>query len=156
VTTAATARTDSSELAAHLLGVAAIEGVSVLFVSQSSSTNAVCVVTSGADAGRLRIALLRRPADGRPLAAAPHVAVDAPVALVSVEDDDLAESSGVALFLGALANAGVNIIAIALRARDRRITCCVREADREAAERAVREVLAHDADVTTWDPLLTR
>ena len=128
------------QLAATVLAIASRERVSVEMISQSSSMSTVCLAVADHVADRLRNALdaaLMSEASPRNVR---DVVVEGPIAIVSFAWSDARQSAtDTARFFDALGRSGVNIIAIAQGAGQKRISCCVLESDRRVAERAAIE-----------------
>ena len=124
--------------AARVFDTTAVEQVSVLMISQASSENSICLVVPNDSVQRLEKAL--RQMFSRELARhdVEKVSIEAPVAIVSAVGEGMRGTPGVAARLfGAIARAGVNVIAIAQGSSELNISLVVHEADRQKAVKAV-------------------
>lgn len=126
--------------AAKVFDTTAAEGVSVLMISQASSENAICILVPADTADRLKAALERMLATELAHHDVERVSVERPIAVVAAVGEGMRGTKGVAArVFGAVARAGVNVIAIAQGSSELNISFCVVEADQAAAVRAIHD-----------------
>ncbi len=126
--------------AARVFDTTAVEKVSVLMISQSSSENSICLVVPMESTDRLRGALERMFSAELQRHDVEKVTVERPVAIVAAVGEGMRGTPGVAArVFGALGRAKINVIAIAQGSSELNISFVVSEPDREGAVRAVHE-----------------
>lgn len=124
--------------AARVFDTTAAEGISVLMISQASSENSICLVVPRPSVRRLEAALRKMFSPELARHDVEQVAVEAPVAIVAAVGEGMRGTPGVAARLfGAIARAGVNVIAIAQGSSELNISLVVHERDRARAVQAV-------------------
>lgn len=124
--------------AAKVFDTTAAERVSVLMISQASSENSICLVVPAETCDRLKGALEKMLAKELAHHDVERVSVERPIAVVAAVGEGMQGTPGVAArVFGAVARAGVNVIAIAQGSSERNISFCVREADQATAVRAI-------------------
>ncbi|HTM67702.1 MAG TPA: aspartate kinase [Candidatus Binatia bacterium] len=132
--------------AAQVLGVAGRRGINVIMFSQSSSEQNICLVTGAKDGHRFKAELERELREELSQRLIDRITVEDGVAAVAVVGEGMKGAPGVAARLfGAVAEANVNILAIAQGSSERNISFVVREADADAAVREVHKAFGlHD------------
>ncbi len=126
--------------AAKVFDTTAALGVSVLMISQASSENSICLVVPADTADRLKGALERMLAKELAHHDVERVSVERPIAVVAAVGEGMQGTPGVAArVFGAVARAGVNVVAIAQGSSERNISFCVREADQAKAVQAIHQ-----------------
>ncbi len=134
--------------AARVFDTCAIENVSVLMISQSSSQNSICLVVPEDASLRLRGALERIFSAELRRHDVERVSVEAPVAIVAAVGEGMRGAPGVAgRVLGALGRAGVNVMAIAQGSSVLNISLVVAERDRDRAVLAVHGEFHSESDL---------
>ena len=124
--------------AARVFDTTAALGISVLMISQASSENSICLAVPNESVERLEAALRKMFSPELARHDVERVTVEAPVAIVSAVGEGMRGTPGVAARLfGAIARAGVNVVAIAQGSSELNISLVVHEPDRDAAVRAV-------------------
>lgn len=127
-------------VSARLFEAIARLGVSVTMISQSSSEASICFAVPAADAGRVTetlVEVFRADIEGGLME---RVASSEAVSLVAVVGLGMAHAPGIAArVFTAVAEAGVNVLAIAQGSSELNITLAVAEADTDAALRAIHE-----------------
>ncbi len=132
--------------AAKVFDTTAAEGVSVLMISQASSENSICIVVPADTADRLKAALERMLSKELAHHDVERVTVERPIAVVAAVGEGMRGTRGVAArVFGAVARAGVNVIAIAQGSSELNISFCVNEADQAKAVRAIHEEFGSSA-----------
>jgi len=126
--------------AARVFDTTAAEEISVLMISQASSENSICLAVPNESVERLEAALRKMFSHELARHDVEKVTVEAPVAIVSAVGEGMRGTPGVAARLfGAIARAGVNVVAIAQGSSELNISLVVHEKDRDAAVRAVHQ-----------------
>ena len=134
--------------AARVFDTCAIENVSVLMISQSSSQNSICLVVPEDASLRLRGALERIFSAELRRHDVERVSVEAPVAIVAAVGEGMRGAPGVAgRVLGALGRAGVTVMAIAQGSSELNISLVVAERDRDRAVLAVHGEFHSESDL---------
>ena len=124
--------------AARVFDTTAAEQVSVLMISQASSENSICLVVPNESVKPLESALRKMFSKELARHDVEKVAIEAPVAIVSAVGEGMRGTPGVAARLfSAIAQAKVNVLAIAQGSSELNISLVVHEKDRETAVRAV-------------------
>jgi aspartokinase/homoserine dehydrogenase 1 len=124
--------------AARVFDTTAAEQVSVLMISQASSENSICLVVPNDSVKRLETALRKMFSKELARHDVEKVAIEAPVAIVSAVGEGMRGTPGVAARLfGAIAQAKVNVLAIAQGSSELNISLVIHEKDRDAAVKAV-------------------
>jgi aspartate kinase len=136
--------------AARVFDTTAAEKVSVLMISQSSSENSICLVVPADSAERLRPALERMFSAELRRHDVERVDVDAPVAIVAAVGEGMRGTPGVAArVFGALAEAGINVVAIAQGSSELNISIIIdgsRAADAQRAIHAAFQLAGDEAE----------
>jgi aspartokinase/homoserine dehydrogenase 1 len=127
-------------VAAKVFGAVAREGVNVLMISQSSSEQNICFAVPREASERAVMALrqdLGRELDVRDIE---RVEAAAPMAIVAVVGAGMRGTPGIAArTFGALARAGINIIAIAQGSSEYNISFCIDEGQVAQAVRLIHD-----------------
>lgn len=132
-------------VAARAFGALERSGVSVSLISQASSEQSICLGVPAAAAETARAQLAEAFAPELARGEVSEIAVRPGVATIAVVGLGMAGTPGVAARLfGALADAGVNIVAIAQGASELNISVVVDEADAATAQRAVHAAFRLD------------
>ena len=112
-------------------------GVSVTMISQGSSEHSICCIVRAGQAERGRVAIVAAFADAIADARAQGVAVTRDICVLAAVGDGMVGTPGVAArLLGGLAQARVNVRAIAQGASERNISIAIAQADATRALRA--------------------
>ena len=139
--------------AARVFDTTADERISVLMISQASSENSICLVVTADTTDRLRAALQRMLAKELAHHDVERVTVEKPIAVVAAVGEGMRGTPGVAArVFGAVARAGVNVIAIAQGSSELNISFCVHEADQARAVRAIHEEFRSSSSQGTLSP----
>ena len=126
--------------AARVFDTTAAEGISVLMISQASSENSICLVVPNGSVKRLESALRKMFSHELARHDVEQVTVEAPVAIVSAVGEGMRGTPGVAArVFSAIAQAEVNVVAIAQGSSELNISLVVHERDRETAVRAIHQ-----------------
>ncbi|HTK04754.1 MAG TPA: aspartate kinase [Candidatus Eisenbacteria bacterium] len=129
--------------AAQVLGVAGRHGINVVMFSQSSSEQNICLVTGAKDGHRFKAELEREFREQLSLRLVDRITVEDGVAAVAIVGEGMKGAPGVAARLfGAVAEAGVNVLAIAQGSSERNVSFIVRGADADAVVRGVHAAFA--------------
>lgn len=129
--------------AAQVLGVAGRHGISVVMFSQSSSEQNICLVTGAKDGHRFKAELERELAEELSQRLVDRITVEDGVAAIAIVGEGMKGAPGVAARLfGAVAEANVNVLAIAQGSSERNVSFIVREADADAVVRGVHKAFA--------------
>lgn len=124
--------------ARRVFGALKRAAVSVVMISQGSSEHSICFVVSGEDADRARASLLDEFEDELRHGFVQAVSCNADISILAVVGDQMAGRPGIASrFFSALADAGINVRAIAQGSSERNISAVIDAADANRAVRAV-------------------
>jgi bifunctional aspartokinase / homoserine dehydrogenase 1 len=124
--------------AAKVFGAAGESGANILMFSQSSSEQNICLVCNQADAVRLESKLQRVLAPEIKLRQVERIRIQNDISAVAVVGEGMVGRIGVAgRTFSAVADAGVNVLAIAQGSSERIISFLVRSDEVEIAVRAV-------------------
>ncbi|NRA95878.1 MAG: aspartate kinase [Planctomycetes bacterium] len=136
-------------IASRVFGALAHDDISVTMISQSSSESSICLAVSRGDADRAEVSLKRAFRDDLTHGDVEEVVVQRGVALVAAVGLGMAHTPGVAARVcGALANDGINILAIAQGSSELNVSLAVTHRDVEDAVRA----LHHEFGLDRIDP----
>jgi aspartokinase/homoserine dehydrogenase 1 len=125
-------------VAARVFGTLAAANVSVSMISQASSEQSICFTIPGAHAGAVAASLRAEFADELARREVEDISVRVGLTTVAVVGSGMARTPGVsARIFGAVAHAGVNVVAIAQGASERNVSFVVEEGEAPAAVRAV-------------------
>lgn len=129
-----------SGFAAQLFGVAGRIGVNVIMFTQASSEQTICLVVGEEDGMRLEAALEDTYRDAVSMHAIEAIRISGPVAAIAVVGDGMRGKRGIAgRVFSAVADADVNVLAIAQGSSERNISFIVEDG---AAEHAIRSIHA--------------
>ncbi|MBI4458277.1 aspartate kinase [Candidatus Uhrbacteria bacterium] len=129
--------------AAQVFGAAGRHGINIVMFSQSSSEQTICLVIESKDAAAMKTALEEELREEVRAGMVERITVEEGMAAVAVVGDGMRGSTGVAArVFGAVAEAGVNIRAIAQGSSERNISFVISEADVAAAVRSVHRAFA--------------
>ncbi len=132
-------------IAARAFGALERVGVSVALISQASSEHSICLVVPSAVAGVAGNALRAAFADQLELEVIEGIDVRTDLAIIAIVGLGMSGTHGVAARLfAAIAEANVNVIAIAQGASELNISVVVEEASVTAAQRAVHAAFRLD------------
>jgi aspartokinase/homoserine dehydrogenase 1 len=132
-------------VAARVFGVLASAHVSVSMISQASSEQSICFTVPGDLAEEVAASLRAAFADELARREVDEISVRPSLTTIAVVGSGMARTPGVsARIFGAVAHAGVNVVAIAQGASERNVSFVVEEADAPAAVRAVHDVFRLD------------
>jgi aspartokinase/homoserine dehydrogenase 1 len=132
-------------IAARAFGALERVGVSVALISQASSEHSICLVVPGAVAGVAGNALRAAFADQLEREVIEGIDVRTDLAIIAIVGLGMSGTHGVAARLfAAIAEANVNVIAIAQGASELNISVVVEEASVTAAQRAVHAAFRLD------------
>lgn len=125
-------------IAAKVFSAVAREGISVLMFSQSSSEQNICFVVSASLADQARRALEAEFVLERSRQDIDEIRVDGEMAVVAVVGAGMKGTPGIASrVFTALANEGINVIAIAQGSSENNLSFVIAEGDMEVAVRSV-------------------
>lgn len=124
--------------AAHVFGAAGRLGVNILMFSQSSSEQNICLMIDAKDGPPLEKVLRAELSDAVSAHAVDRIAVESGLAAVAVVGEGMRGTPGVAgRVFSAVADQGINILAIAQGSSELNISFVVRGSEADAAVRAI-------------------
>ncbi|MDQ6634867.1 MAG: aspartate kinase, partial [Gemmatimonadota bacterium] len=132
-------------VAARVFGALAAAHVSVSMISQASSEQSICFTIPSDRAEEVGTSLRAAFADELARREVDEISVRPSLTTVAVVGSGMARTPGVsARIFGAVAHAGVNVVAIAQGASERNVSFVVEEAEAPAAVRAVHDAFRLD------------